>query len=119
MGVSVRESENPFWEKLDGIVHEKMKDPQKKIIIYAHNVFMVEKMLARFASYGCARIDGSVDGWAREQDGELVRDDNGRPGSATRQNGPGGRDTKAAGPAGECWRKLKHRARFGTSPTSW
>ncbi|HNV86132.1 MAG TPA: 4-alpha-glucanotransferase, partial [Candidatus Omnitrophota bacterium] len=68
-----------YWERLDEVVREQLADPERKIVIAAQNVFMVEDILKRYGGYGVARIDGRVTGWARDESGEIRRDSNGRP----------------------------------------
>gem|GEM_PF-6356648 len=74
------ETDPTYWEHLDRVVQGQLADPEKKIVIAAQNIFMVEDILKRYgAAYGIARIDGQVTGWARDANGEIRRDENGRP----------------------------------------
>lgn len=64
-------SDSPFWAELDKIVKKRIKEG-KKIILYAQNTFMINELLRRYGNYGCVRIDGRVQDWARDENGKII-----------------------------------------------
>lgn len=67
-------SSNSFWEKMDQIVNKRISQ-NKKGIIFAQNIEMINRIIARFQGRGIrvARIDGTVDGYALDEQGQVIR----------------------------------------------
>ncbi|MGB2629830.1 MAG: SNF2-related protein, partial [Candidatus Omnitrophota bacterium] len=72
----------PFWGELDKCVEQILNDPDRpeaKIVLFAQNVPIVEKLLEKYKEYGCVRIDGQVTGFARDPEtNDFYLNDKGR-----------------------------------------
>jgi len=65
-------SDSPMWAELDRVV-KSYASSGKKGILFTLNKSVLEAALNRYGRYGVARIDGSITGYAHDQNGIVVK----------------------------------------------
>ncbi|MFH1879019.1 MAG: DUF488 family protein, partial [Candidatus Omnitrophota bacterium] len=77
--LDILDIETPYWDELRECVEGVLEDPEKKVVIFTQNIFMVEELLERYKAFGCVRIDGEITGFKKNDvTGHYERTEKGR-----------------------------------------